>query len=158
MAARIALDVVLTLVITVVLAWIALALFSLVDAVDPITALIDDAPRLLFGLMGVPLAVWSLLLIVGAVLTRRRGAGWRIATHLVTLTLSIVAMLIVLTAQAFGGPGGWGLLLVAIALAPALAVGLAGTIAVLLVQLGMRRRRSSLPADTPASAAVVEVD
>jgi len=142
MAMRITLEVLLTLVITVLLAWLGLALLALVDASDPVAAFVDDAPRMLFGLMGPALAVWALLLVIGSIAHRRRRVGWRIATNLVSLAAVIVVTIVVLIVMAFATEGGWGLLLAGIALAAGVALMVAGVIAVLVVELAILRVRS----------------
>lgn len=107
MARQIVLEVLLILGITVVLAWLALGAFALADSADPMGTLVDQTPRVLFGLLGVALGLWALLVIIGAIVQRRRRVGWRIATHLVSLVAALIINIGLLTviSVASGGPG-----------------------------------------------------
>ena len=150
--ARAFLRVVVTVVITIVLAIIGLGLFSLITGNDPVEAFTDNAPRSLFGMMGIALALWTLLLIIGAIAHRARRAGWRIGTHLISLAVAIVvnlAFFVVLAFTDFDG-GGWGFLLLAIAAVSGVALFVAGTVAVLLVELAIVP--SVPPVGEPSSA------
>lgn len=151
MVKLVALKVLLILVITIAIAWLGLALVSLFDANDPVAAFVDGAPRMLFGVMGIALALWALLVIIGAIVNRHRSARWRIATHLVTLIVSIGVNVLIFTVLAFADSGGWGLLLVGIALAAGIVVAVAGIIAVLLVELVILRDRKA-PVEAATSA------
>ena len=77
MVKRIVLEVVLILVLTILLAWTVLAGLALRDSADPVGTVVDQTPRVLFGLLGIALGLWTLLLIIGAIVHRRRAAGWR---------------------------------------------------------------------------------
>jgi hypothetical protein len=144
MAARVILEIVLILVVTVMIAWAALAAFTAIESGDLLGAVLDGAPRALFGLMGLALGLWAIMVAIGAIAHRRRGAGWRILTHLVSLTIAIVVNLgvYVLIALLDTSAGGWGFLIVAIAAGVGIVVGAAGTIAVVVVDLGVIRPRT----------------
>jgi len=144
MAARVILEIVLILVVTVMIAWAALAAFTAIESGDLLGAALDGAPRALFGLMGLALGLWAIMVAIGAIAHRRRGAGWRILTHLVSLTIAIVVNLgvYVLIALLDTSAGGWGFLIVAIAAGVGIVVGAAGTIAVVVVDLGVIRPRT----------------
>ena len=155
MTRRIVLEIVLIIGITITLAWLALGAFALTDSADPIGTLVDQTPRVLFGLLGIALALWTVLVIIGAIVHRRRGAGWRIATHLVSLLVALVVnvgLLTALTAATGGDGGGWGMLVVAIAVGASAVLAIAGTVAVLLVELViLRPRKPAEPASMPVS-------
>jgi len=144
MAARVILEIVLILVVTVMIAWAALAAFTAIESGDLLGAALNGAPRALFGLMGLALGLWAIMVAIGAIAHRRRGAGWRILTHLVSLTIAIVVNLAVyvLIALLDTSAGGWGFLIVAIAAGVGIVVGAAGTIAVVVVDLGVIRPRT----------------
>lgn len=147
MARRIALEVGLILAITVAIAWLVLGALALTDSADPIGTFFDQTFRVLFGLLGIALAVWSVLLIIGSIVLRRRGAGVRIASHLVSLVIALVvnvALLAVVTFAANGGSGdSWGLLVVGIAGAAGVPVFIAGVVAVLVVELRVLRPKAA---------------
>ncbi|MCA1942061.1 MAG: hypothetical protein LDL15_00430 [Yonghaparkia sp.] len=139
MARRIIIEVLLILVLTILLAWTVLGAFALTDSADPVGTFVDQTPRVLFGLLGIGLALWAILLIIGAIVYRRRPAGWRVATHLFSLLVALAVNIGVfaLVTAAAGGSGGedWGMLVVAIAGAAAAAVFVAGVVVVLVVEL-----------------------
>ncbi|GAA1733742.1 hypothetical protein [Microcella frigidaquae] len=139
MARRITVEVALILVLTILLSWTVLGAFALTDSADPVGTLVDQTPRVLFGLLGIGLALWTILLIIGAIVSRRRSAGWRVATHLFSLLVALAVNIGVfaLLSTAAGGSGGedWGMLVVAIAGAAAAAVFASGVIVVLVVEL-----------------------
>lgn len=145
--ARVTLRIVLTLIITIALAWIGLGLMSLITGNDPVEAFTDNAPRSLFSLMGMALALWTVMLIIGAIAHRGRRAAWRIGTHTVSLAVAIVvnlAFYAVLAFTQFDG-GGWGLLILAIAVASGAVLFVAGVIAALVVELLLVRPENQLP-------------
>lgn len=148
MARRVVLEIVLIIGITIALAWLVLAAFALTDSADPIGTLVDQTPRVLFGLLGVALALWTVLVIIGAIVLRRRSVGWRIATHLVSLLAALVVNIGVLSVITVATGGGsaqdWGMLVVAIAVAAGGVLLVAGTIAVLLVELLILRPRTPI--------------
>lgn len=148
MAKRVTLEVVLILVITVALAWVLLGLVSLVDSTDPLAAFVDSAPRMLFGVTAIALVLWTAMVIIGAIAHRNRRAGWRIATHLVSLFVAILINVVVFVVLAFANSneGGWGLLLAGIALGVGLVVGVSGVVAVLLVELVILRSKKAVEA------------
>ncbi len=153
MKRRIALEIVLIIVITIVLAWLLLAIFALADSADPMGTLVDQTPRVLFGGLGVAIALWTLLVIIGSIVQRNRRVGWRIATHIISLIAALIVNIGVLTvvAVASGGASGedWGLIVVIIAVAAGGVLLVAGTVSVLLVELViLRQKKASEPAET----------
>lgn len=154
MVRRIVLEVVLIIGIAVALAWLVLAGLAVADSADPIGTLVDQTPRVLFGLLGIALGLWTLLVIIGAVVQRRRRVGWRIATHLVSLLAALVVnigVLTVITVATGGGQGeDWGMLVVAIAVGAGGLLLVSGTVAVLLVELViLRPKKPAQPATAP---------
>ena len=159
MTRRIVLEVLLVLGITVVLAWLALGAFALADSADPMGTLVDQTPRVLFGLLGVALGLWALLVIIGAIVQRRRRVGWRIATHLLSLVAALIVnigLLTVISVASGGAQGdGWGILVAAIAVGAGGVLLVAGTVSVLLVELViLRPKKISSPVPITAPEAI----
>lgn len=154
MAKRIALEVLLILIITIGIAWLGLTIVVLLDEGDAVAALVDGAPRILFGLMGIALVLWSVLLIIGSIVNRHRRPRRKVATHLVSLAVSIITNVLVFTALASAASGGWGLLLVGITLVAGAILCAAGTVAVLVVELRVVRSPTGL--DAPSDAALID--
>jgi hypothetical protein len=156
LAKRIVLEVVLILLLTVVLAWAVLGAFALTDSADPVGTFLDQTPRVLFGLLGIALALWTLLLVIGSIVHRRRAVGWRIATHLVSLLVALVVnvggLALLTVATGGGGAENWGLLVVGIAAAAGAVLFVSGVIAVLVVELLVLR--AAAPPPQSASTAV----
>ena len=153
MARRIVLEVALILGITVLLAWPVIGSLGFTAPVDPVVVFVDQPFRVLFGLLGVALGLWTLLLIVGSIVLRRRGRGWRIASHLVSLVIALVVNVGVLTALALssnrGAGDSWGMLVVTIAAAAGGLLLGTGTTAVLLVELVILRPKRVLEPERP---------
>lgn len=147
MVRRVTLEIVLIIGITIALAWLVLAVLALNDSADPVGTLVDQTPRVLFGLLGVALGLWTVLVIIGAIVQRRRAVGWRIGTHLFSLVIALivnVGLLAVVTVAAGGGSGeDWGMLVVAIAVGGGAVLLIAGVIAVLLVELVILRTKAA---------------
>ncbi|WP_297601744.1 hypothetical protein [Microcella sp.] len=151
--ARALLRVVATLIITIVLALIGLGIMSLISGSDATEAFTDSAPRSLFGMTGIALGLWALMLIIGAIAHRHRRAGWRIGTSIVSLVVAIAVNLAVFAVLAFTSldGGGWGLLILAIAAVSGAVLLVTGVVAVLLVELAIVRSAAPVaPAETVA--------
>jgi len=150
---RVVLEVVLIVVLTILLAWAVLGAFALTDSADPVGTVVDQTPRVLFGLLGIALGLWTLLLIIGSIVHRRRAAGWRIATHLVSLLVALVVnvggLALLTVATGGGGSDGWGMLVVAIGVASGAVLLGAGLVVVLVVELLILPAAAPLP---PAAA------
>lgn len=148
MVRRIVLEVVLIVGIAVALAWLVLAAFALTDSADPVGTLVDQTPRVLFGLLGIALGLWTVLVAIGAIVHRRRAVGWRIGTHIVSLIAALIVNVGVLTIVSVVSGGGqgedWGMLVVAIAVAAGGLLLVAGTVAVLLVELVILRPKKAV--------------
>ena len=158
MTRRIVLEIVLIIGFTIALAWLVLAALALADSADPIGTLVDQTPRVLFGLLGIALGLWTILVIIGSIAQRRRAVGWRIGTHLVSLIAALVVNIGVLTVVSVASGGGtaedWGMLVVAIAVAAGGLLLVAGTISVLLVELVILRQKRAPEALQTAPEAV----
>lgn len=156
MVKRIVLEVVLILVLTILLAWTVLAGLALGDSADPVGTVVDQTPRVLFGLLGIALALWTLLLIIGAIVHRRRAAGWRIASHLVSLLVALVVnvggLALLTAATGGGGSEGWGMLVVTIGVASGAVLLGAGLVVVLVVELLILPAAAPLPPTVSPSA------
>ena len=146
MARRVILEVLATLVITVLIAGALFSLFALTDAVDPLGIIVDQVPRILFGLLGVALGLWAIMLVIGSIAHRYRAVGWRIGTHIVSLLVALIVNIVVLTVVSLlaAGGSGWELLLVGIAVAAGAVLLFSGVVAVLLVELVIVRPRRVL--------------
>lgn len=147
MARRIALEIALTIGITVVIAWLILGLFSLGNATDAASAFFDQTPRVLFGVLGIALGLFAIFVTIGAIAWRRRTSRARIVSHLISLVLAIavnVALLALVTMAANGGGAdSWGMLVLAIAGAAGTALLIAGVTAILLVELVILRPKAA---------------
>ena len=144
MAGRVALEVLLTLLVTILLAWGVFGVFALSDSGDPVGTLLDQVPRVLFGLMGIGLALWAIMLAIGSVAHRYRAVGWRIGTHVLSLVVSLVLNVVVLTVvtAASSGADGGELLVIGIAVAAGAVLLFCGVTAVLVVELAVLRPRT----------------
>lgn len=147
MTRRVVLEIVLTIGIAIAIAWLILGVLALADSADPLGTLVDQTPRVLFGLLGIGLGVWAILVTIGAIVLRRRAPGVRIASHLVSLVIALVInvalLAIVSIATSGGGADSWGMLVVAIAGAAGVALLIAGIAAVLLVNLAILRPKTA---------------
>jgi hypothetical protein len=156
---RIVLEVVLIVALTILLAWAMLGAFALTDSADPVGTVVDQTPRVLFGLLGIALGLWTLLLIIGSIVHRRRAAGWRVATHLVSLLVALVVNvggLALLTVATGGGADGWGMLVVGIGVASGAVLLGAGLVVVLVVELLILPAAAPLPPVAPAAPTALE--
>lgn len=145
MAGRVALEVGVTLLLTILLAWSIFGLFALTDSADPVGTFLDQVPRVIFGLLGIALGLWAIMLIIGSIAHRYRAVGWRIGTHIVSLVVALIVNIVVLTAVsvASAGEGGWEMLLVGIAVAASVVLFVCGVVAVLVVELAVVRPRTA---------------
>lgn len=161
MIRRTLLEVVLVLATTIALSWLIIGSLSLIDSADPLAAFFDQTPRILFGLLGIALGLWVILLIIGSIAHRRRQVSWRIATHIVSLAASLaitIGLVALLAMAAGGGADGWGTLVVLIGLGAGGVVLVSGSVAVVAVELFLVRRNrpvplaAALPPESPATA------
>ncbi|QOD93857.1 hypothetical protein [Chryseoglobus sp. 28M-23] len=90
MAGRVTLEVGVTLLLTILLAWSIFGLVALTDSGDPVGTFLDQVPRVLFGLLGIALVLWAIMLIIGSIAHRYRAVGWRIGTHILSLVVAVI--------------------------------------------------------------------
>ena len=144
MTGRVTLEVVAVFAMTLLLGFLILGVFALTGSVDPVGAFLDQVPRVLFGLLGIGLGFWLIMLVIGAIVQRYRGPGWRIGTHLASVVVAMIvnaAVIAVITASV-----GGELLVAAIALAAGMAVIAASVPATLITELlVIRPRKVSRP-------------
>lgn len=140
MGRRITLEVVSILVITVVLALVGLMLVTGGDAASS-GDLLGGAARFLFGATGIALALWIVLLIVGAVVLRHRPVGVRIGVHLLTAVVAIAVNTVLLSVVGGAAEGGWSDLVMAIALGAGAVLLAAAVVGVLVTELVIVRPR-----------------
>lgn len=123
------------------LSLIGLGLIQLSDGTDAATAFLDEAPRLLLGILWPAIIVWVVLVIIGNVRNRRRGSVLRMITNLVSTfvaaLLAVIGWFILAAVQ-----GDWAWFVFAIALVAALVFFVATSIGFVLTHLVFFRSRS----------------
>jgi hypothetical protein len=119
--------VILRLLVAIVVALVLLALWLWLLS-GSLTEGVGEAARLLFLFMDIGLAVWLVLLVVGAV------RGWGRGSVLLSALLGVVLNLITVTVVGFiqGGAAPWAFILFAVEAGAAFLVG--AVVAVLLVK------------------------
>jgi hypothetical protein len=137
--------VLLTLLITLLVTG---ALLS-IDNPDPAGAFLSDAPQLVFGVFWIGIVLWVISVIVGNVVHRDRRPRARVTHNLVSAFVAAVLTLAVYVAIGITA-GGWGLLIVGIAMVPALAFLVGAAIAIPVTHLVLLRPRT--PAAAPATS------
>ena len=154
MTGRVTLEIVAILAVATVISGSILALFALTDSVDPVGTLVDQVPRVLFGLLGLAWGLWLIMLIIGAIAHRYRGVGWRIGTHIVSLAVALIINVLVVSVASFIGAGGsdWELLIVGILVAVSGVLFFSGVVAVLVVELLIVRPRQMMRDETVSAA------
>lgn len=148
MVKRVFLEVVAILALTILLAFVGIMLLSVLQGLSseslPVTAL-----RILFGATGLALVIWTVLLIVGSMVLRRRPSGVRIGAHILTALVAVGANSAVLALLTMGSDG-WGGLIVALSLGAGFALLVAAAIAVVVVErLIIGRRDVAAPTSAP---------
>lgn len=139
---------IITLAISVLLAWVFAAVTLLVQGVPVDQAFLVEAPYLLFVFMDLGLVVWMVLLIIGGI--RRRGLG---AGRAGTLAAAVVAALanLILIAAIVMQSGTVDMLAIGLGVqAGAVFVAAAGVATVIAHRL--------LPLPAPAAASVASVN
>ena len=73
------------------------------------TELMSVVPEFVFGFAGPGLALWTVLVALGATLLRRRGPWWRIGTHVLSAFISGIANVVIVAAigEAMDAQGGF---------------------------------------------------
>jgi len=128
---RVVLRLVLDVVLTVAVALLLLTGWQWFVSGSPAEAF-GEGVRVLFNFMDVGLAVWAILLIVGAVRGRSRAGGPGAGRTWLFLLIGAVVNLIVVTVVGFV-QGGWALLLIVFAIEAGLAALIAGAVVIPLV-------------------------
>ncbi|MBK5238224.1 MAG: hypothetical protein JJE28_03820 [Actinomycetales bacterium] len=143
MRQRIALEIVLIAGGTLVLAYAVLGGIALLNSSNALETFVDQVPRVLFGLLGVGLALWAVIVVVGAIVSRRRAAGWHILTHLTGIVVAMIvnAAVLMIVAALSGGE----LLLAGIAAAAGFVVVLCSVPVILITKLIVLRPRPGSP-------------
>ncbi|MDQ4100094.1 MAG: hypothetical protein M3121_06305 [Chloroflexota bacterium] len=147
---RIAARTVLELILTVLLMWLLTGVVMSIDNTDPASVFVNDAPALIFGLFWIGLLAWVLLVTLGNVIHRNRPPRARVLHNLLSALGAAVLVLIVYTVIGVTA-GGFGMLIVGIALIAAIAFLIAAAIAVPLTHLVILRPRAPAPSPAPPS-------
>ncbi len=140
-AARIAVEVLLTVIVTILLVGAA----NTIDSADPAGAFLREAPAMVFGVFWIALVLWVILVVVGNVAQRSKPPRARVIADLLSALVASVLNTAVFAVIGFSA-GGFGLLLVAIAIVPGIAFLVAAAVVVPLTQLVLFRSQ------TPAAA------
>jgi hypothetical protein len=148
---RIAAQTLVEIVIAVLLTLLFVGALNTIDNTDPAGAFFRDAPGLVFSAFWIGLTLWVVLVIIGNVVHRNRRPSARIAHNLVSALVASILNTVVFATIGFTA-GGWGLLIVALAIVPGLAFLLAAGIAVPLTHRVLVR--SGVPAATESSTPV----
>lgn len=132
MVKRVSIEVAAILALTILLAFVGIMLLIVLQGLSseplPVTAL-----RVLLGATGLAIAMWTVMLIVGSIVLRRRPVSMRIGVHILTAGVAVVVNTAVLALLTMGSDG-WGGLIVAISLGAGLALLVAAAIAVVVVE------------------------
>ena len=147
---RIVAETVVVVVLTLLLALIVAGSLVSIDSVDPVAAFLEEGPALLFGSFWIAIVLWIVLAAVGNVVHRRRAPRVRVVHNLVSALAASVVNLIVFTVIGVTA-GGFGMLLVAIAIIAAIAFVVGAAIAVPLTHLVLFRNASQAAAGTASA-------
>ncbi len=143
MRTRIALEIGLVIGGTLLLAYAVFGAFALLSPTDPWETFVDQVPRLLFGLLGIGLALWVVAVVFGAIKFRDRVPGWRVLTHLAGIVVAMILNAIVLMIA--GSISDGELLLGGIAVAAGFVVVVCSVPVILITELLILRGRSPSP-------------
>lgn len=149
---RIALQTVTEFFLTVGLMWLLAGAVMSIDHTEPLGVFLNDAPSLVFGLFWIGLLIWAILVVVGNVIHRNRSARARVLHNLLSALGAAIVTMVVYTIIGVTA-GGFGMLIVGIALLAAIAFLVAAAIVVPLTHLVFFRTPSAAPAPTPTSSA-----
>ncbi|MDQ4137326.1 MAG: hypothetical protein M3116_00565 [Actinomycetota bacterium] len=147
---RIVAETVLGVVLTLLLAVAVAGLLAGLDRPNPAEAFLREGPALLFGAFWIAIVLWVILVGIGNVVHRNRRPRARVLHNLLSALAVSVLNVIVLTVIG-ATAGGFGMLLVGIAVVAAIAFLVGAAIAVPLTHLVLFRPRT--PAATPATPA-----
>ncbi|WP_210479782.1 hypothetical protein [Naasia sp. SYSU D00948] len=132
-----------TIVLTAVLLFLGAGLLALGAAASPGAAFLDDGPRAVLTFVGLPFAIWAVVLVLVDVLVRNRTVTVRLLIGMgVTL---IVAALTLGFWVVFGlSQGGWAAFVMAIAAVYVALFCVAGLVSLALAHLVLFRRRPAV--------------
>ena len=156
MAIRVVREVLVLVASTVfVFALLVLVIYGAFASLD-VAELVSVVPEFVFGFAGPGLALWAVLVALGAALLRHRGPWWRIGAHALSAFIAGIANVAIVVAigEAMDAQGGFvgALGLLGSALFVPLAM-LATPIVVLLLDRGRQAARAEGPAtNDPADA------
>jgi hypothetical protein len=147
---RIAAETVVGILLTLLMAvlFVGLGLLLVGRSASPVSAFLNDAPRLTFGIFWIGIALWLLLVLLGGWLHRDRTAGARVLHDLVSAAVAAVLGVTALHVLTFGDflGGALGSLLFAVVLPVATAFVAAAAIMIPLTHFVLFRPR--VPAAT----------
>jgi hypothetical protein len=145
MTARAFLEIGITFVIALVLLFVLAGTVRLADGAALSTAFLDDGPRLIAGTLALALPLWAILLVIGALLTRRGSRRRKLGIHFASIGIAGV-LNIVFFAVIGAASGGWGFLILAVAIGGTLLFLISAAIALLVTYFAiLRRTRHPLP-------------
>jgi hypothetical protein len=151
MAARIAAETAVGVLLTLVLLVGGVAIMNIVDGTSAVSAFTDEAPRSVFGTVGIAFGLWAVLVAIGNTVNRRRAAGWKLLANsvsaLVLAVVNVLAWVVIAVPQ-----GGFALLLVAIVLVVSAIFVVVAALALWLTHLVLFRQRATGTADGVESA------
>ena len=152
MGARITVEVVSILLLTVLVAVLGYAVVFGAGEGDVVYRL-EEALRFLLGPTGIAVGVWAVLLVVFAIVLRRRPTGVRVLVHLGSLVVANLVNVGVLIGVASTSLDSWfGLVVVIAATAGAVLFG-AAVVGVLITELLILRALPVRAAPAPAAPA-----
>jgi hypothetical protein len=148
---RIVAETVVGTVISLLFTLLIAGLLVGVDNADPARAFFTDGPALVFGAFWIAIGLWVILVGIGNVVHRNRRPGARVLHNLLS-ALVATAVNVVVYAVIGATAGGFGMLLVGIAIIAAIAFLLGATAGILLTHL-LLFRGPRTQAAAPARAA-----
>ena len=152
MGARITVEVVSILLITVLIAVLGYALVFGAGEGD-VAYRLEEALRFLLGPTGIAVGVWAALLVVFAIVLRRRPTWVRVLVHLGSLVVANLVNVGVLIGIASTSLDSWFGLVVVIAATAGLVLFVAAVVGVLVTELLILRALPARAAPAPAAAA-----
>jgi hypothetical protein len=138
---RILAETVVGIVLSLLLALVVAGVLVGIDNADPAGAFLSEGPRLLFGAFWIAIALWVILVGIGNVVHRNRPPRARVLHNLASALAASGVNVIVYTVIG-ATAGGFGRLLVGIAIAGAIAFLVGAGIAIPLTHLVLFRPRT----------------
>lgn len=131
----------------IALALLVLAIYGTFAALD-FAELIEVVPEFVFGFAGPALAIWAVLVALGATLLRRRGPWWRIGAHAFSAIVAAIANVAIVAAMGEASDAQGGFVGALGLLGSVLFVPLALLVTPVVVLLLDRGRPSAVPTPT----------